>query len=72
MSTKNRPNKKVTNFLPFAVALGNCIFNFIVYSQIKSCEMGTVCALAYANIFTTYFEEKFKYPIPKAKFSSFS
>ena len=34
--------------------------------------MGTVCALAYANIFTTYFEEKFKYPIPKAKFSSFS
>ena len=64
---KTVANKVLTTFLALILTLNNFIFNSKLYLQIKGCAMGTICALAYANIFMEYFEEKFIYPLIDAK-----
>ena len=60
---KTVPTKVITTFLALILTLNNFIFNSKFYLQIKGCAMATICAQPYANIFMTYFEEKFIYPL---------
>ena len=64
---KTVATKVLTTFLALILTLNNFIFNCKLYLQIKGCEMGTICAPAYENIFMAYFEEKFIYPLADAK-----
>ena len=59
----NHPNKTMATkviimFLSLTLTLNNFVFNSKNYLQIKWCAMGTICALAYANIIETQFEEQ--------------
>ena len=54
--------KVITTFLSLILTLNNFVFNCKNYLQIKGCAMGTICAPAYANIFTGHFERKYVYP----------
>ena len=65
---KTIPTKIITTFLALILTLNNFIFNSKFYLQIKGCAMGTICALSYANIFMSEFEEKHIYPLIKNKF----
>ena len=68
---KTVATKVLTTFLALILTLNNFIFSSKLYLQIKCCAMGTICAPAYANIFMTYFEEKFIYPLIDAKTLSY-
>ena len=63
---KTIPTKITTIFLALILTLNNFIFNSRFYLQIKSYAMGTICALSYANIFLSEFEEKHIYPLIKS------
>ena len=45
----------IIKFLYLILILNNFVFNGIKYLQRKGCAMGTICALAYANIFMGIF-----------------
>ena len=60
----NFPRKKIatkvkTTFLSLNLTLNNFVFNCKNYIQLKSCDMGTICAPSYANIFMDYFKSPF-------------
>ena len=57
--------KVITTFLALILTLNNFIFNSRNYLQTKGCDMGTICAPSYANIFMDHFEEKLIYPFIK-------
>ena len=50
-STKTVVKKVIITFLRLIPTLNNFVFNSINYLQIMGCEMGTIRAPAYANIF---------------------
>ena len=54
---KTVATKVLTTFLALILTLNNIIFNSELYSQIKGCAMGTICAPAYANIFMAYLKK---------------
>ena len=51
--------KVITTFLSLNLTLNNFVFNCKNYIQLKSCDMGTICAPSYANIFMDYFKSPF-------------
>ena len=68
----NHPNKAVATkviitFLSLILTLNNFAFNSINYLQVMGCEMGTICAPVYANIFMAQFEKQYIYPYIKNK-----
>ena len=54
--------KVITTFVSVILTLTNSVFNCKKYLQIQGCAMGTICALAYANIYMDHFERKYIYP----------
>ena len=68
----NHPNKTVATkviitFLSLILTLNNFVFNSINYLHIMGCAMGTICALAFANILMAQFEKQHIYPYIKNK-----
>ena len=47
----------MTTFLALILTLNYFIFNSKFYLQIKGCDMETISALIYVNIFMSEFEE---------------
>ena len=66
-SKKTTTTKVITTFLVLILTLNNFVFDCLHYLQIKGCEMGPICAPAYANIFMVNFELKYIYPYVKDK-----
>ena len=66
-SKETTTTKVVITFLALVLTLNNFVFDCIYYLQIKGCAVGTICALAYANIFMGNFELKYIYPYIKDK-----
>ena len=63
---KSKPGisiKFISTFLKFILTLNSFVFNGINYLQKKGCAMGNKCAPSYANIFVSWFEEKFIFPL---------
>ena len=53
----------ITAFLWLILTLNNFIFNSTNYLQISGVAMGTKCAVIYANLFMSHFEETHIYPL---------
>ena len=51
--------KVITTFVSVILTLSNSVFNCKKYLQIQGCAMGTICALAYANIYMDHFEKTY-------------
>ena len=66
-SEKTTTTKVITTFLALILTLNNFVFDCMHYLQIKRSAMGTICALAYANIFMANFELKYIYPYIRDK-----
>ena len=63
---KSKPGisiKFISTFLKFILTLNSFVFNGINYLQKKGCATGNKCAPSYANIFMSWFEEKFIFPL---------
>ena len=52
----------IIKFLYLILTLNNFAFNGITYIQKNDCDMGKICAPAYANIFMGKFEKLHIYP----------
>ena len=55
----------IIKFLYLILTLNNFAFNGITYIQKNDCDMGKICAPAYANIFMGKFEKLHIYPYLK-------
>ena len=56
---KTLATKIIATFQALILTLNNLVFNSKFYPQIKGCAMGTIFALACANIFMVEFEQKY-------------
>ena len=59
----------ITAFLWLILALNNFIFNVTNYLQLSGVAMGTKCALIYANLFLSHFEDNYIYNLVNNKCS---
>lgn len=57
----------ITAFLWLILTLNNFIFNSTHYLQLAGVAMGTKCAVIYANLFMSYFEETYIYNLIRDK-----
>ena len=53
----------ITAFLWLILTLNNFVFNATNYLQLSGVAMGTKCAVIYANLFMSHFEETHIYPL---------
>ena len=68
---KPKATRVIIKFLYLILTLHNFAFNGITYIQKNDCDMGKICAPAYANIFMGKFEKLHIYPYLK-NFLTFS
>ena len=56
-SLQSKHTTEITAFLWLILTLNNFIFNSMNYLQLSGVAMGTKCAVIYANLFMSHFEE---------------
>ena len=64
---QNKFTTVITAFLWLILTLNNFIFNATNYLQLSGVAMGTKCAVIYANLFMSHFEETYIYDLIRNK-----